>query len=204
VTGLDFSQKRWYLGAPLQDDVGHNIAVIMLIADAGDFFRILDNPFGPDKTGEALLLTPADDNTHYRYLNGRPSAIHGRNPTVSEVQQLTAATANGRLSYTLAYSDASVEALAYPIPKPDWTLLVKSNTSELLADIVNLRRSLILIMMATAVIAVIFALGFTRTITWPIGILTRFARDVREGRLDKRLDLSPTSEFATLGNTFTT
>jgi len=202
VTGLDFSQKRWYLGAPLHDNSGHNIAVVMLIADAVDFFRILDNPFGPGKTGEALLLTPADDNTHYRYLNGRPAAIHGRNPTVGEVQQLTSATANGQLSYTVDYSDASVVALAYPIPKPDWTLMVKGNTSEVLADIVNLRRSLILIMMATAVIAVIFALGFTRTITWPIGILTRFARDIREGQLDKRLDLSPTSEFATLGNTF--
>jgi PAS domain S-box-containing protein len=202
VTGLDFSQKRWCLGAPLQNSDGRNIAVVMLIADATDFFRILENPFGLGKTGEALLLAPADDNTHYRYLSGRPAAIHGRNPTVGEVRQLTTATANGRLSYTVDYSDASVVALAYPIPKPGWTLLVKGNTSEMLADIVNLRRSLILIMMATAVIAVVFALGFTRTFTWPIGILTRFARDIREGRLDKRLDLSPTSGFATLGNTF--
>jgi len=86
----------------------------------------------------------------------------------------------------------------------DWVLATKIDTDEALVSIIQLRNSLITILLVSSAAVFVAALWLTRSFTRPILYLANVAQRIGRGEFGGRVDLWRSDEIGTLGDSINT
>ena len=86
----------------------------------------------------------------------------------------------------------------------DWVIATKQDSAEALAPIMQLRNSLIGIVIVSSLIIIFIALGFARFFTAPIIRIGALAKRIGQGDFSARIDLRRNDEIGALGTSVNT
>lgn len=102
------------------------------------------------------------------------------------------------------YRGQDVFALSKKLPNTNWTLVFKIDTDEALSIVAQQRQFLVLSLLVAAVLILIVAITFSRSLTRPLSDLTQVAMMIASGDLMKRIRWTAKDELGVLAQSFNT
>ena len=182
------------------------IGVIAFEVDMSSIYRIIQDITGLGETGEVLLGKKRGNEVVYlNPLRHDPEAalkkgisLGGKlgGPIQEAVQGRKGA---GRL---IDYRGRQVIAAWRYIPSLDWGMVAKIDVEEAFADVMNLRKLVLIILSIVFVLCGILAFSIARSMTAPINALSRGAKIVGSGNLDYKVGTNLKDEIGQLSRTF--
>ncbi len=204
---LDEQQNvRVYLSGPLYLE-DRFLGVVVVESNVDNIISSISDYSGLGKTGETLVATK-DKNGDALFLTplrfDRQAALRRTLSKDDLAAPITQALLKKQQFFTAAidYRGKPVLAATRYIEKVDWGLVVKMDTADAFAPIVQLRTMLVFIIIGTSVVVILVSVYTAWTIARPINQLTQaFAR---AGKGDYTQQLPPTSirEFSRLADGF--
>jgi PAS domain S-box-containing protein len=192
--------------APARDIEGTFIGVIAFEADLRSLYPLIQDVTGLGNTGEVLLgkktgnevvfLNPLrhDPEAAFRKTVGIGGELGG--PVQEATQGKEGA---GRL---IDYRGEKVIAAWRYIPSLNVGMVAKIDADEAFADIINLRRLVIIILAIVFVLSGIVAFSIAQSISQPIRTLTKGAEIIGSGNLDHQVGTGLKDEIGQLSRAF--
>ena len=197
---------RWIVAAPVLDSRGRPTAVVAADLDATRLYPFVRAAKLGD-TGDARLLAP-NGSKLIVLSDGEPSdeaemvsrgALRQRPDSESVRAALSGQAGSGEGEELRGKMAATGYA---PVPDLGWAAVVSQEEDEAFAPVADQRRLALLVVLAGAVIAVLFAWWFARRTTSPILALGAGARRVARGDLSARVQPDGPTELQDLGRSF--
>tara|TARA_R110002111_G_scaffold262794_2_gene341073 strand:- start:5452 stop:9540 length:4089 start_codon:yes stop_codon:yes gene_type:complete len=206
---LDLPQKvdgkyLTYLVAPMKDDEGTLIGVLMVWLDVTPLKEILTNRVGLQKTGDLLVATKQGD--HVRYLF-QPRDSETWSVPLTDVPAMAKALQDESGSEVMDYSGARVLVSYRPVdyrtdPNAQWGMVAKINLEEAYAPVTDLRRLLLGIQAGLVFFGMAVSFLVARRFTRPVLGLAASASKIARGNLDVRVPITSSDEVGMLGAAF--
>jgi len=205
---VDIPQKSGfslYGAAPLRNNGGRFIGVILVEIKQTSIAEILNDYTGLGETGESVLVFRKNAEvffaTHSRFKSQTKKSI----PFLkSETPTAIYEALQGNRNTVIAKDHLGNDAITFYsyIPPLRSGILVKINTAEAYAPIHNLRNIFITIISITLVIVVLVAIRLADSFTKPLRALTRVVHRLAEGDLSQRSDIQLKNEIGVLAEDF--
>ncbi|MFH1302161.1 MAG: PAS domain S-box protein, partial [Planctomycetota bacterium] len=206
---LDLPQKvdgkyLTYLVAPMKDDKGSLLGVLMVWLDVTPLKEMLTNRVGLQETGDLLVAMKQGD--HARYLFQSRDSDTWFVP-LSEVPAMAKALQDESGSEVTDYRGAQVLVSYRPVnyqPALDahYGMIAKINLEEAYAPVTYLRHLLLGIQMALVLFGMVISFLVARRVTRPVLGLAASASKIARGNLDVRVPITSSDEVGMLGAAF--
>jgi signal transduction histidine kinase len=198
VYSLPLGRAVMRISTPVRDEAGDVIAVLSGHADLEQMTEIMGHHVGLSESEDSYLVN--DFNffvTEPRFGQGYAlkEAIH------TEGVEACLQGQDG-IGYYPDYRGVPVIGAYRWIPEREMCILTEVDQAEAYAPIVSLRNNTLGIGLGMGLAVVLLGLGFTRTITGPLGQLVRGTREVGRGNLDYRLSAQTNDEIGEVARAF--
>lgn len=195
-----------YLAAPIYSQ-GIILGVIVVESFAEDILSLVEDYPGLGESGESVIAKRTAEGDALFITNLKFDDHAALNRTVKKTDTNVPITQAllGKEEFFNNYVDyrgVTVLATTRYIEKADWGLVVKIDRAEAFRSFENFRNSLILIIAIIVVGVIIASLLLARQITHPVVKLTQVAREISEGALQKRVEITTSDEIGILAHTF--
>lgn len=194
--------------APLEIDNVH-VGYLVARVEGESFLSIFNNYEGFGATGEAILARRTEEGDYLVLHNLRfdPLAaltrIFKAGNTQSPVVQAFG-NAPVRVNDAIDYRGQKVVAVAEPLPRLGWGLVVKQDQSEVYAVMAQQLWVYALVLVAIVLVIALASLVVSRRITSPLKRLHRLAERVAHGDLAQRSGIRGDDEVALFASVFDT
>jgi len=185
---------------------GAFIGVIAFEVDMRSTYRLVQDVTGLGETGEVLLGKKTGNEVIYlNPLRHDPGAALKKSigmggelggPVQEAVQ---GRKGSGRL---IDYRGRHVIAAWRYIPSLDWGMVAKIDVEEAFADVINLRKLVMIILLVVFVLCGIIAFSIAQSISAPIKTLSKGAEIVGGGNLDHKVGTNLKDEIGQLSRAF--
>lgn len=195
-----------YIGAPVFEG-SELIGVLILEMDNEGVSKLVQDYTSLGETGEVILAAKiGGDIVYITPIRFDPNAAFKRkvklgsqqNPEIQKVVQGMEDTTKTSLDYR---GNEVVKVLRH-IPSFRWGMVVKMDTSEVIASANRLRATLYKISLGLLVIVVIMAVGIARSMSKPIKELTRASQTIAGGDFSARAHVQSKDEIGILAESF--
>jgi diguanylate cyclase (GGDEF)-like protein len=192
--------------APLFDLDNTMIGVIAFELETGHLFAMLRDSTGLGKTGETLIGKKIGDAVVF--LN---PLRHDADATLKRTVKLgataftpieRAATGMNGTGLAIDYRDREVLAVWRYIPSLKWGIVTKIDAAEAFAAISELRRDMLTAGTLAMVLGIGLSLWLAHSLTRPIRALKEGAKQLGQGNLDYRVEVSGNDEIGALAGKF--
>jgi len=191
---------------PVSDFNGAYIGVIAFELDMASIYRIIQDVTGLGKTGEILVGKKTGNEVLFLTpLRHDPAAALKRRVRLGDATSVPiqkAVQGQNGVGQLIDYRGNKVIAAWRYLPELGWGMVAKIDAHEALADVINLRHLLILIMAIISVLAAIMAFSLAQAISGPIGVLSKGARILGSGNLDYKIETDLRDEIGRLAGSF--
>ncbi|HBC85538.1 MAG TPA: hypothetical protein DCZ94_01150 [Lentisphaeria bacterium] len=191
---------------PVQDSNGKFIGVIAFEADLELIYKMILDKIGLGETGESLLVKKEGGNVVY--LNplrfDSDATFKKKIPIGAKLAIPAQEAAQGRngAGITLDYRGEKVIAAWRNIPSMGWGLVAKIDSREAFADVSNLERLAVIILLIVSSLAGIMAYSVAKSISNPIQKLSEGVKMIGAGNLDFRVGTKLKDEIGQLSRAF--
>ncbi|WP_417389774.1 response regulator [Gimesia sp.] len=193
-----------YLVAPMNDEAGNLLGVLMVWLDVTPLKDILMNRVGLQESGDLLVATKQGD--HVRYLF-QPRDSDTWSVPIADVPAMAKALQDESGSEVMDYSGERVLVSYRPVNyQPDleapWGMVAKINLDEAYAPVTYLRKHLLLIQLGLVFFGMAASFLVARRFTRPVLGLATSAAKIAKGNLDVRVPGTSSDEVGLLGAAF--
>jgi len=106
------------------------------------------------------------------------------------------------IGQSVDYRGKPVVAAWRPVPTPGWGLVAKIDCDEAFADIIRLKRIVVIVVVSVFALIAIITFFVSQSISLPIRKLTKGAEIIGQGNLDHRVGTKVKDEIGVLSRTF--
>jgi len=192
--------------APIHDFNEKFIGVIAFEFDVGRIYEIIQDTTGLGKTGETFIGRNEGD--HALFLNSlrhdkdaalKRKAFFGEKDTFPLQEAV-----QGRNGFGISvdYRGEEVIAAWQYIPSPNWGMVAKIDIKEAFAPVVALRNEVLLINGIVLFVSLSLAYYITRSLSKPIVAVRNAAQEIKQGNLNKRVEIKSKDEIGQLAAAF--
>ncbi|HSB50208.1 MAG TPA: ATP-binding protein [Nitrosopumilaceae archaeon] len=181
-----------YFGAPIFDLDENFAGVIVLEVDVNMIFTLIQDPTGLGKTGEAMIGTKNGNQAVFLSpLKHDPDAALNRKVNFSDKIAIPLQQAVQGISgsgFSIDYGGEPIFAVWKYIPSLDWGLVVKIDSSEVLAPIYELQTIGIIITASFAIVITLVTIVASSKISKPILKLRDAMTQIEKGNYDIKIE----------------
>jgi signal transduction histidine kinase len=192
--------------APALDSNGAFIGVIAFEVDMAPVYELVQDTTGLGDTGEVLLGKKKGNEVIYlNPLRHDPEAALKKSISIGgELGGPIQEAVQGRKGAGLLvdYRGKKVIAAWRHIPSLDWGMVAKIDADEAFADVINLRKLVLVILSIVFVLCGIIAFSIAQSISAPINTLSKGAEIVGSGNLDYKVGTDLKDEIGQLSRAF--
>lgn len=203
IPDVDDDRKlEMFLSAPILDDQGNLLGIIVLDIPVQQFLDKLFQQTYVGETNETLVVTKADE--RIILLNNLRFPINAE-ITIDEIMKKTQGPAYKAISsftgagYSTDYRDQKVIAAWRYIQDLEWGLVSKIDVAEVFEATNQLQQDTFVLSIIILVGVGVFGVVISRTISKPISMLNKMALKIGKGDLNARVIVAGTDEISTLG-----
>jgi two-component system, sensor histidine kinase and response regulator len=191
------------LQAPMRDEQGLLLGVLMVSLDAAPLVKLLTDRTGLERTGTVYVGTRRDDSVYYLI----PPQDGERTVSLNEAPVMALALAGKSGAMVTTYHDVEVLAAYRPVafqPGGDaaWGLVAKMNLQEAYAPVYRLRWTLFGLQMVLVLLGMAASFFVAQRVTRPVLELAETATTIAGGNLDVRVPHRSYDEVGVLGAAF--
>jgi signal transduction histidine kinase len=192
--------------APAHASDGALIGVIAFEVDMSYLYKLIRDVTGLGNTGEVLLGKKTGNEVVF--LN---PLRHTREAALKKIISIggepggpVQEAAQGRkgTGQSIDYRGRKVIAAWRYLPSLDWGMVAKIDAEEAFADVINLRKLVMIILTIVFVLCGIIAFSIAQSISKPIKVLSKGAEIVGSGNLDYKVGTDLKDEIGQLSRTF--
>jgi signal transduction histidine kinase len=192
--------------APAVGFDGAFIGVIAFEVDMSSIYKIIQDVTGLGDTGEVLLGKKTGNEVVYlNPLRHDPEAALKKSISIGgEIGGPVQEAVQGRkgAGQLIDYRGRKVIAAWRYIPSLDWGMVAKIDAEEAFADVINLKRLVIIILTIVFLLCGIIAFSIAQSISAPIKTLSKGAGIVGSGNLDYKVGTDLKDEIGQLSRAF--
>jgi signal transduction histidine kinase len=192
--------------APAFDFKGVFIGRIAFEVDMRSIYKIIQDATGLGDTGEVLLgKKKGVEVVFLNPLRHDPEAALKKSISVGgELGGPIQEAVHGRkgAGQLIDYRGKEVIAAWRYLPSLDWGMVAKIDTEEAFADVINLRRLVIIILIIIFLLCSIVAVSIAQSISAPIKNLSKGAEIIGSGNLDYKIGTNLKDEIGQLSRAF--
>lgn len=198
----EHGDRKWtmHLAAPIRNQDGRIVALTVAVLDvSATLDPIFTDRSGLGKTGETYLVNREGQIiTESRHLT-RSETLDRSFHTVGILAVL-----DGKEGTTIYdnYMDHEVVGSYAWLPRYGWGLLAEMETDEILAPVSHIRTAVIFTTLIVGLLCVLLALLASRRVSRPIISVAEAAREIAQGRLDRRIAFDTPDEVGVLSESF--
>ncbi|MFV1983684.1 MAG: PAS domain S-box protein [Thiohalomonadales bacterium] len=183
------------------------LGVLVIESSINTMMSSIKDYTGLGETGETVLATRTSQGDAVFIMPTRfnkDAALNLRiNSNQTNIPMIYAVNGDEKLFENyIDYRDKAVLAVTRYIKGPEWGLVVKIDKSEAFSYLIQMRNTVIAILIIFSIIIIIISIYISRQITQPIIKLTNTAKKIIEGDLFVRADETSNDETGLLGRTF--
>jgi methyl-accepting chemotaxis protein len=206
ITG-ETHQPVIMLATPIRGESGNVSAVLLARLDGLFLSRITDQiRFG--KKGYSYIINQkgalvAHDNREF-VKSARNFLEEGKTKAEFRLlSEMMSRMVKGETGFSEYWFMGSDRAFGYtPIPGTVWSISIGAIKQEVFADVMAMRKEVLLISVGIMVLGLIVAVLFAASITRPIGRAVEVLKDISEGNLTKRLEVVSRDEIGEMAGYF--
>jgi len=202
----DHNKSVILVTAPAFDINAGFIGVIALEADMAPMYRLIQDTTGLGNTGEIILGRKVGD--QIIYLNPlRHKSQSGFNRKINIGEKIgipiqRAAQGKSGSGQAIDYRGRGVIAAWRNIPSLNWGIVAKIDTEEAFAEVINLRRLIIVVFLVVVIFCGMIAFSIASSISEPIRKLSKGVQVVGSGNLDYKVAIDNKDEIGQLSAAF--
>ncbi|MDD5408715.1 MAG: PAS domain S-box protein [Candidatus Omnitrophica bacterium] len=202
----DYSKPTMIVSGPLFDSANNFIGVIAFGVDMSPVYSMIQDAIGVGNSGEVLIGRKlGNDIVYLNPLKHNPQAAFKLKIAMGgslggPIQE--AVQGKSGFGSLLDYRGNKVIAAWDFIPFLGWGIVAKIDTQEALAEVINLRNLVILILAIVFFLSLIMSFSITQSITDPIKKLSKGAEEIGAGNLNYRIGIEQEDEIGKLSKAF--
>jgi len=191
-------QTTLTVSTPIQDSQGNLIAVLAGRLDSDELSKIMLTQSGENRTEDTYLVN------HFNFFVTEPR--FGRNYALKKAVRTegvdTGLAGKDGVGFYRDYRDEAVIGAYKWLPQYRMCIITERDQKEAYAPIIQFGRTLISIAVLTALIVILLAVFFSRTLTRPIQKLAEGAEEIGRGNLDHIVGTTTPDEIGELSRVF--
>ena len=203
---VEDGRPGFLLVAPFQDSNGILVGVLAFEADAAPIYSLIQDVTGLGETGETLVGKKSGNKVMYLnpFRYDPETALGGTIHMGEEIALPMQAAVQGNNGYgqSIDYRGKKVIAAWRYIPSLNWGMVAKIDAVEAFADVSNLGKLVIIILLIVSILAGVMAFSIAHSISGPIKALTKGVEIIGSGNLEYKVGTDLKDEIGQLSRAF--
>jgi signal transduction histidine kinase len=206
LNNLDGAKPGILLVAPFHGSDGAFVGVLAFEVDAAPIYKIIQDKTGLEETGETILGKKTGNQVEFLNPLRRASEITSRKiiklgEDVAIPIQEAVQGRNGA-GQSIDYRGKKVIAAWRYMPSLDWGMVAKIDTDEVFADVSNLGKQVVIILVIVSILAGAMAFFVAKSLSDPINKLTKGVEIIGSGNLEYEVGTESKDEIGQLSRAF--
>jgi signal transduction histidine kinase len=199
-------RPEMFVVAPIRDLDGLPAGLVIFELDMASVYGLINDTTGLGSTGEVLIGKSAGNEIVYvnplRHDRAPPLTRHVRMGDKIALPAQKAVQGETGVGPSVDYRGHAVIAAWVHMRTLGWGLVAKIDRSEAFADVTNLQRTAIMVLVVALAVAGTIAFSVAQSISLPIRRLSKGAEIVGSGNLDYRVGTDSPDEIGQLSRAF--